>query len=378
MLNTKFNIIKKAKLVLVLFAFLAFWGTISAQDCGGIRNPNLDRRVGECPWYAGGIGRGTFPPWGEVIGSPDAYCRHTDYHHGEDISLSGTPPFTNYARIAYSEGSNIEAFGQRLTKNWVAGGTYRVSFDITESVPYWNPSRVCDGAKILVVGFRGPGYPSVPINEVYPPIPLYEYPGWEILGIGIENTNGNNDVKRMDIEFTISHEISYIAISMEAECDYTGGYCFDNFCVTRESLKPPCFESEVILSGLDDGGCPVDILSDLIIKNGDGVIPSGTHLTFYDGDPREAGATKLGTYTTTADIAANATEKLGDIPIGACIVNNDFLYVVLGDDGSNTVPLDLSNPLANPTYDDCDYTDNISLIKLKKPCYPFESIDKEQ
>ncbi len=141
---------------------------------------------------------------------------------------------------------------------------------------------------------------------------------------------------------------------------------------------PPCSDATVIISNIEEDECPSDIVSDILIYNGEFPIPVGTGITFYDGDPRVAGATKLGTYTTTVEIAANATERLLDVPVGACVLTGDFLYVVLGDDGSNAMPLDLSKELANPTYEECDYTDNISVLKLKKPCSHFEKVVRRE
>ncbi len=375
MLKTKISVIRKARLIITFFVFVVFAGAINAQDCGGFRNPNLDQMVGPCPDENGGGQVWIFSGWQQVTdGTSDGHCDCTIFNKWYwEVGIC--PPMRNFlgaCGAVRSDGEWCEYVGQCLTTTWHSGSRYTVSFDFAHT-------RGTGAHTISVIGYKGTNCPSVPIGTTEE---LCGRPGWEILGEVVE-TSSNANVVRLNVEFTLQHDISYIAIGECKRGDWqvgrrTGNYfTFDNFCVASIPLPPLCFEASLVLSSLNDEGCPSDILSELIIYNGDGVIPAGTSLTFYDGDPRIAGATKLSTYTTTSDIAANATEKLRNISIGSCTVDDDFVYVVLGDDGSNSIPLNLNNNLANSTYDDCDYTDNISVLKLKKPCYYFDSVDKK-
>ncbi len=373
MLKTKFSIVKKAKFVLVLLAFIAFLGTASSQDCDGFVNPNLDNLVGGCPTGISNVA--AFVGWQQVTNATsDGFCSCSDgVFYMDDF---GTCP-NSLSHFLGGFGANpypwIEYVGQCLTTPWVAGNKYKVSFDFVQT-------RGSGSHTINILGYRGTTCPSVPVNTGGDH--LCGRPGWEVLASIVETSSGPNDVVTLSAEFTLTHDIAYVAFGecktgnwANSDYKFWPYFVYDNFCVAS---KPSCAGASVILSNLDDEGCPNDVLSELIIYNGNAVMPAGTSLTFYDGDPSVAGATKLSTYVTTTDIAANATEKLKDVSIGTCAFNSDFIYVVLGDDGSNTIPLDLSNPLANPTYDDCDYTDNISVLKLKKPCAYFESVKKKK
>ncbi len=382
MLNTKFNIIKKAKFALVLLAFIAFLGTINSQNCNGFVNPNLDDLVGDCPTDYSTGGSLPFVGWQQVTrGTADGFCDcdllnsepglggHCSNGMQNFLGTSGyIGPFPEDYEF-YPEWA--EYVGQCLTTPWRAGQTYKVEFDIAQT-------HGTNSHTINIIGYKGTVCPTVPVNMH---IELCDYPGWEVLASIVE-TSSNGSIVRLSAEFTLQHDIAYVAFGECTIGNYhvQGGgdhayFIYDNFCVSSRAVDE-CFEASVILSNLHEGGCPTDALSDLVIYNGDGVIPTGTSLTFYDGDPRVAGATKLDTYVTTADIAANATERLKNVSLGACAFGSDFIYVVLGDDGSNTIPLDLSQELANPKYPDCDYTDNVSVLKLKKPCSSIEYIGK--
>ena len=115
--------------------------------------------------------------------------------------------------------------------------------------------------------------------------------------------------------------------------------------------------------------------------NGDDApMPAGTPMTFYDGDPTQPGAIKLGTFEVPAGmpIQDGATQNYRDIDIGACNLQNEFqrLFVVLADNGNNTLPLNLSTQTSNG-YDDCTMEDNMSSIKLKTVCAEYESMVKK-
>ncbi len=385
MLKTKISVIRKARLIIPFFAFIVFWRIMDAQDCDGFINPSLDNLIGSCPTEYNAEGEPfPFVGWQQVTrATSDAFCSCALLNSKPEVGghcsngmrnfLGGSgylgpfPPSSEF----YPEW--IEYVGQCLTTPWRAGETYRVEFDFAQT-------RGSGRHTINIIGYRGTSCPSVPVNIRSE---LCRHHGWQVLASIVE-TSSNGSIVRLSAEFTLSHDISYVAFgeckigNYQINGDGTHSYfTYDNFCVSSKPVVQ-CFEASVVLSNLHEDGCPVDVLSELIMYNGEGIIPAGTPLTFYDGDPRVAGAIKLTTYVTTSDIAANATEKLKDVSIGTCIVNSDFLYVVLGDDGSNTIPLDLSNPLANPTYDDCDYTDNISVLKLKKPCAYFESVKKKK
>ena len=123
-------------------------------------------------------------------------------------------------------------------------------------------------------------------------------------------------------------------------------------------------------------------LIDFKIFNGDDApMPVGTPVTFYDGDPTQSGAIKLGTYAlapaNNMPIQDGATENFRGIDIGVCSLQSEFqrLYAVLADDGSHSLPLNLSTQQPDG-FDDCTMEDNMSSIKKKRICAEYQSMVK--
>ncbi|MBL6445581.1 gliding motility-associated C-terminal domain-containing protein [Fulvivirga sp. 29W222] len=90
-------------------------------------------------------------------------------------------------------------------------------------------------------------------------------------------------------------------------------------------------------------------------NNGDVDITGNVPISFYNGDPRQAGAVKLATVSVTLNHF-----KIGEVAtINETITGpgNDFqLFIVLSDNGT-TVPTPISMP--NTNFLECDYTNNI-------------------
>jgi len=155
-----------------------------------------------------------------------------------------------------------------------------------------------------------------------------------------------------------------------------GSFILPRYCTTPSTLGSClCTDRQLVISKTKIADCPTNILASVKVFNpGSDVLPSGTPITFYDGDPTLAGATPIITYTNTPAIPANGIQNIADIDIGVCDLNTVHLFAVLGDDGSNPIPLDLSTPLSGTAYTECDYTNNISGFKLKERCSQFGEI----
>lgn len=130
-----------------------------------------------------------------------------------------------------------------------------------------------------------------------------------------------------------------------------------------------CTDGFITLLKNNVQGCPNNILVDLKVFNEGNVdILSGTPITFYSSDPTLAGAAVLGTFDTTADVGAGAVKRFSNVDIGVCTISSENIYAVIGADGSEALPLNLANMLANAGYDDCDYTNNYSVMKINIAC----------
>ncbi len=129
-----------------------------------------------------------------------------------------------------------------------------------------------------------------------------------------------------------------------------------------------CTEGKIVLLKTNVQGCPDHILVDLKVFNeGMSPIPAGTPVAFYDGDPTQAGSSFLGVFNIT-DVNAGAVKRFNSVDIGTCSTNGELIFAVLGANGSEMLPLDLNTDLPNASYTDCDYSNNISSIKLNIKC----------
>ncbi len=158
-----------------------------------------------------------------------------------------------------------------------------------------------------------------------------------------------------------------------------GSFILPRYCTTPSTLGSClCTDRQLVISKTKIADCPTNILASVKVFNpGSDVLPSGTPITFYDGDPRLGGATRIITYTNTPAIPANAIQSISDIDIGVCDMNTVHLFAVLGDNGSHPLPLNLSTPLSGAGYDECDFTNNISGFKLRERCSQFGEIIKQ-
>lgn len=139
-----------------------------------------------------------------------------------------------------------------------------------------------------------------------------------------------------------------------------------------------CVDGQVIVTNVSTPACPSNVLADIRIVNlGGGDIPTGTSISFYDGDPTMAGAILLGTYATTADVPNNGILNVKDVDTGGCAIGSGWLYAVIDDDGTATLPLTLATDLSDAGgYEDCDYTNNSSFFKIKERCGKYQSMIK--
>ena len=158
--------------------------------------------------------------------------------------------------------------------------------------------------------------------------------------------------------------------------DAAGSIIQVRYCTTPSTLGSClCSDRQLVISKTKIADCPTNILASVKVFNpGSDVLPSGTPITFYDGDPTLAGATPIMTYTNTPAIPANGIQNIADIDIGVCDLNTIHLFAILGDDGSNSIPLDLSTQLSGTAYTECDFINNISGFKLKERCSQFGEI----
>lgn len=140
-----------------------------------------------------------------------------------------------------------------------------------------------------------------------------------------------------------------------------------------------CTDAMIIVTKVTQPSCPTNTTVTLKIVNGDVILPTGANITFYDGDPTMPGATRLGTYITTGAIAANATENIPNVSIGACNIASSWIYAVLGDNGTAPLPIALTGAIiaTGSGVSECIYENNMSGFKLKEPCGKFTSMIKQ-
>jgi len=101
-------------------------------------------------------------------------------------------------------------------------------------------------------------------------------------------------------------------------------------------------------------------------NNGDVAVSGDIPITFYDGDPLEAGTNKLNTETISVNIGVGETVSAQDITVNGT-GGNFTLYAVLNDNGSS-VPSPISLP--NTNFLECDYTNNITSASVT--LFPFQ------
>ncbi|MBX2845120.1 MAG: T9SS type A sorting domain-containing protein, partial [Saprospiraceae bacterium] len=121
-------------------------------------------------------------------------------------------------------------------------------------------------------------------------------------------------------------------------------------------------DAEVSISTVTGADCALtdDYTIEFVVTNKAAaslLLPAGTPVSFYDGNPFNPGATYLGTEVTTINLPAGNSETLTTTVNSATSLFN--LYAVANDNGTGTLPL--MQPTTN--IGECDYTDNLSNVQ---------------
>jgi len=99
---------------------------------------------------------------------------------------------------------------------------------------------------------------------------------------------------------------------------------------------------------------------------GDVAVNGQIPVTFYDGDPLVAGATKLNTELISVNISVGETVSAQDIPVNGT-GGNFRLYAALNDNGSST-PSPITFPTSN--FLECNYENNLASSAVT--LFPFQ------
>ncbi|MCX2746134.1 gliding motility-associated C-terminal domain-containing protein [Mangrovivirga sp. M17] len=201
---------------------------------------------------------------------------------------------------------------------------------------------------------------------------------------GYHVTNVNDDL-------SIPREFTNNAASFPGNCYGDGRtvYPFNNFMVQTPSLDangcPSLPGADLVFDPIinDDGTanfitvnpptCPDEQFTiDYVVKNdGDVAVSDNLLMTLYAGDPTtDATAQKLLTIDRMISLAPGDTITVSDLPVQGD--GTPFqLYIVLDDDGTNTLPLQF--PL-NGSVLECNYTNNITNQYVEPLPFPVEAL----
>ncbi|MBO0933226.1 FG-GAP-like repeat-containing protein [Fibrella aquatilis] len=104
--------------------------------------------------------------------------------------------------------------------------------------------------------------------------------------------------------------------------------------------------------------CPFMYINYSLLNTGDAALPTGMNVSFYAGDPTQAGSKLVGTVQTPASVSVGQTSSFtATLPVGS----NGFpinLFVVANDKGTLTLPLSLSALGTSTGLPECNYADN--------------------
>jgi gliding motility-associated-like protein len=99
-----------------------------------------------------------------------------------------------------------------------------------------------------------------------------------------------------------------------------------------------------------------------VCNQGNGILPEGTELTFYEGDPTMIAATIISTDLLPVSLETDSC-VIFQIDLPAPL--NPPVFVVVNDDGSTPTPFDLeSEGLPNTLVSECDLMNNIGSFNL--------------
>uniref|UniRef100_UPI0040481754 tandem-95 repeat protein n=1 Tax=Algoriphagus sp. TaxID=1872435 RepID=UPI0040481754 len=103
--------------------------------------------------------------------------------------------------------------------------------------------------------------------------------------------------------------------------------------------------------------CPRITVAATISNSGSFVLPAGTSVAMYDANPTTGAANLIGTFQTTASIAAGASQA---VTMTANLVSlSTTVFAVVNDRGTTTRPFNLSTWTPNTGINECTYTNNI-------------------
>jgi hypothetical protein len=103
--------------------------------------------------------------------------------------------------------------------------------------------------------------------------------------------------------------------------------------------------------------CPRITVTATISNSGSFVLPAGTSVAMYDANPTTGAANLIGTFQTTASIAAGASQS---VTMTANLVSlSTTVFAVVNDRGTTTRPFNLSTWTPNTGINECTYTNNI-------------------
>lgn len=102
-------------------------------------------------------------------------------------------------------------------------------------------------------------------------------------------------------------------------------------------------------------------------ESADGKIPANTPISFYNGNPTQAGATLINSFQTTIQIAqSSGISQIFTLPDQGSVF---VLYAVLNDVGTSSTPI----ALPNNGVGECDYTNNIDQTLIGP--FTFNTVD---
>ena len=103
--------------------------------------------------------------------------------------------------------------------------------------------------------------------------------------------------------------------------------------------------------------CPRITVTATISNTGSFVLPAGTYVAMYDANPTTGAANLIGTYQTTASIAAGAS--LAVTMTANLVAPSTTVFAVVNDRGTTARPFNLSTWIPNTGINECSYTNNI-------------------
>ncbi|MES1217445.1 MAG: M43 family zinc metalloprotease, partial [Bacteroidota bacterium] len=136
----------------------------------------------------------------------------------------------------------------------------------------------------------------------------------------------------------------------------TDGSCIDTTETFRFNVLDPTADAQINLQSVDCYQQNKIRVTLFICNNGYASIPAGTPLTFYDNDPRNGNANKLGTFNLPDEVLGKCCGYQYTYILDANKPGVNTIYAVINDNGT-TVPL----ALPNTTTPETNYNNNIAV-----------------